>query len=94
MKYDKWIPVVFLMAYLVRIVILGTIGISDSLVILFLSTLYGWRMYLDFQAKPDPHAQMAHKLNEVELELASLKNAMNVVKLTTGIKNERSSFKF
>lgn len=94
MKYDKWIPTTFLAIYMIRLVVFGVPGVADSLVVLFLGALYGWRMYLDFQAKPDPNAELQKKLDEVQLDINSLKNAVNVVKLTSGVKNEKTSFKF
>lgn len=94
MKYDKWIPTTFLAIYMIRLVVYGVPGIADSLVVLFLGALYGWRMYLDFQAKPDPNAELQKRLDEVQSDVGSLKNAVNVVKLTNGVRSEKPSFKF
>ena len=94
MKYDKWIPTTFLAIYMIRLVVFGVPGVADALVVLFLGTLYGWRMYLDYLVKPDPNAELQKKLDEAQMDISSLKNAVNVVKLTTGVRNEKSSFKF
>lgn len=94
MRYDKWIPVVFLFSYTLRILILGATGIADAFVILSLSLLYGYRMYLDFIAKPDPNALLDKKIENINVEIQQIKNSVNVVKLTSGIKNDKPSFKF
>jgi len=94
MKHDKWITVVFLSIYMIRLVIFGTPGLADAFIVLFLSCLYGWRMYLESIQKPDIAAELQKKLNEVNMDIAALKNNINVVKLTSGIKNEKTSFKF
>lgn len=94
MKYDKWIPVTFLAIYMIRLVVFGVPGIADSLVVLFLCALYGWRLFLDSKPIVDPNVELQKKLDEVQLDISSLKNAMNVVKLTNGVRNEKSNFKF
>lgn len=94
MKYDKWIPVLFLLAYMIRLVAFGVPSMADSFVVLFLSALYGWRMYLDYIAKPDPNIEIQRKLTEAQLDIAALKNSINVVKLSNGVRNEKSTFKF
>jgi hypothetical protein len=94
MSHDKWIPVLFLASFLIRIVALGTSGVADAFVILFLSLLYGWRLWIDHNTKVDPSAELIVKVDELNTEINQMKNSINVVKLTTGIKNERPAFKF
>jgi hypothetical protein len=87
MKYiDKYIITFFILSYVTKMIIFSA-SIADALVTLCLTSLHGYKLYLDSKVKPDVTV-------ELKQEVQQLKNSFDRVKLNVGIKDDRNTFKF
>lgn len=65
MNKIKSLTQILVSAYLVRLMLTGA-DVGDALVILSLSALYGFHMYLDNKKEPEANRELKDKIAEVE----------------------------
>jgi hypothetical protein len=75
----------FLLAFVSRLVVLGSNSIAESIIVVGLATLYGFQKYLDQKVAPESDRDLYE-------EIDILKNTVNAVKLASGFRpNDRPS---
>jgi hypothetical protein len=80
-------PMAFVSLYLGRLLYSGTPNYAECFTLFSLVSLYGFRLWLDFNKKPDPTDDMKKELDQV-------KQALNIIKVAHGKPAERTPFKF
>lgn len=84
--FDNYVTIALLIAYLTKIIMFSA-TVSDALIIIALSALYGYKLYLNSKTIPDP-------TKEIKDEVEQIKNSVNMVKLNMGVKSDKTPFKF
>lgn len=70
------LPAILTTLLILKVILFST-SIADALAILALCGLYGYKMFLNYQIKPDPNAELKEEIDKIRGEISNVSVAVS-----------------